>query len=983
MLQQFRLCNTTTVSENGLTDVVIPHEVLDVDPEQSIQRPAPIRSPSISLSGYTFEVSKELTEHASALPPAESVKKPRKRQQKSTVQRAEAPPKKPRKRKKKSESIILNSDEPDPANVPTSNLAHEFEAPLCDSNVLDRQNHSADKKTKKRQTKPARIAPPPQIETNKHASSLKDDSNIAAIEVAALEQSAYFSNRTVSDVRPIENKVDKDLTLETLAIPSAASGEAAAEHITTMTDVTSRRRRSWTPAKDTATGLGPRPLTAGSEISISSTTPKLQLKDILRGFGYVSLDNEGSIAAERTATGEAATKRRRIDFDTPVTGSTVVRNETAARTPAARKATKGPKQPKKKAQTITALATAAFQPIKQAQAEDSTVSHPSEASKNAQLNEAVPAERPQTISAKPKRVRKPNGAPKAQEAQKTKPAKISKAAKSKVHFSETNYLSKLYSPKRANARLDQQDLLFGTSSQLAVDESATFIRDMQVAVRESEAVPEPRYGGAYSSQIPPSQASASPQGKSYVKIPVAPHGTSFALNPKEREFWCAASRNFHGTLFRSEKQKTRQMEVTADDIAPRKIIAEDMVTALEATKGESVNAVRGQAELVPNPFPAAAHKEVDIVEDLQQVGDTRADEPPPAVATHEMAPVPGPPASNEADDSWMLISSDSPPVEPLPPSCQPLSKHAPTKSTLSKFLSPPRTRPPLSPLNPNPIVYAGAIDEKHSAVTHYRAFSSTTTTKARKPESPTRKAVRDPGEEAKLCSPTPGMPKRRGRPPKQKPIPSDPSPQITKSKKQRIGTSASQPTPQTEWLDIDEIYDSDSPSTPSPPRRRATSSPPAVQPLTLSPAGSPSTRPTVPTVSTSAAPALKPTDSNFSSIRTTLFPRITSTVKSAPRSTDSSKPSWWEKILLYDPIVLEDLTSWLNEQGLRVEVKKQKPKLKKRGRKRKDVEVEDDEVEWEFHEQPLQPWMVQKWCEEKSICCLWKEGLRGGVRTRY
>lgn len=86
-----------------------------------------------------------------------------------------------------------------------------------------------------------------------------------------------------------------------------------------------------------------------------------------------------------------------------------------------------------------------------------------------------------------------------------------------------------------------------------------------------------------------------------------------------------------------------------------------------------------------------------------------------------------------------------------------------------------------------------------------------------------------------------------------------------------------------------------------------------------------------------------------------LFAKITSTVKSEPRSTDLKTPNWFEKILLYDPIVLEDLTAWLNGKGFRT--------------------ASDDKE--------LKATLVQKWCESNSICCLWREGLRGGVKKRY
>ncbi len=60
---------------------------------------------------------------------------------------------------------------------------------------------------------------------------------------------------------------------------------------------------------------------------------------------------------------------------------------------------------------------------------------------------------------------------------------------------------------------------------------------------------------------------------------------------------------------------------------------------------------------------------------------------------------------------------------------------------------------------------------------------------------------------------------------------------------------------------------------------------------------------------------------------------------------------------MYDPIVLEDLTAWLNGGALR-------------GAGR----LEDGGVKAQ---------LVQKWCEEHSVCCLWRDGVRGGAKLRY
>lgn len=88
--------------------------------------------------------------------------------------------------------------------------------------------------------------------------------------------------------------------------------------------------------------------------------------------------------------------------------------------------------------------------------------------------------------------------------------------------------------------------------------------------------------------------------------------------------------------------------------------------------------------------------------------------------------------------------------------------------------------------------------------------------------------------------------------------------------------------------------------------------------------------------------------------------RIKSAIESQPAiSSDSGQMqlTWHEKILMYDPIVLEDLASWLNTEGL-------------------DRIGEDREVSAGF---------VREWCENEGICCCWKKGLdmSGGSRGAW
>ena len=87
----------------------------------------------------------------------------------------------------------------------------------------------------------------------------------------------------------------------------------------------------------------------------------------------------------------------------------------------------------------------------------------------------------------------------------------------------------------------------------------------------------------------------------------------------------------------------------------------------------------------------------------------------------------------------------------------------------------------------------------------------------------------------------------------------------------------------------------------------------------------------------------------------TVFSCITKAIVTAPATRDAAHPSWHEKILMYDPVILEDLAAWLNAGQL--------------DRVGYDREVSSGEV--------------KRWCESKSVCCLWKVNLRGRERKRF
>ncbi|GAB1738470.1 hypothetical protein NU219Hw_g3276t1 [Hortaea werneckii] len=566
----------------------------------------------------------------------------------------------------------------------------------------------------------------------------------------------------------------------------------------------SRRQRSWTPVMDTA-------------IHVPSPAPRVPLSELLSNFSYTNSNPGGtSLSGERIIKGEATTKRRKIELADSSTVVPVTRQpakkaskgkstkkdmtENAAKStemPPAKPA-KRPKGPKKP-QTITALATKAYQPVVEPEAEQSTVSAfftPRKQNLPATHNAEETTTEPMKVK-KPRKPRQPKeGSDAAKEPAKQKATTKPKKAKAKVKFNEADFLPPLYSPEKAALQMQQQDFLFGTSSQLATDEDPKFIREMQTAIAASE-------------MIGPSTQAPTPRESSCANVPTAPHGTSLSVGQADRELWCSAARDFKGGLHREKSGLNKPKPAPASQAAPK----------------ESSKSV--------------------------EAGPSCAKSPP---------------------------------------------------------------EPPRAPVDSN--------------ASHKQSEAATGTTTATTPSEPDG------------------------------------------------------------FIDIDEIYDDDpSPPTPSPPRRRPSSAASPIQPLTFS-TTSASTPPSVrnkPSTALATTAYLKSTDPQWSTIHPLLFPQITQAIRTETPSSNPSQPSWNQKILLYDPIVLEDLTAWLNEKvGLRIPVqRKVAKKHQSRGKSGEKKVDENEDHDAEVKDEEVRGWMVQKWCEERSICCLWKEGLRGGVRSRY
>ena len=645
-------------------------------------------------------------------------------------------------------------------------------------------------------------------------------------------------------------------------------------------------RREWTPVKDTTQAPHHSDDIEKSTASMPRLdTPTLKvlpttcLGELVGKFEFARKDNDSASAFEvtRQSDGEAMVKRRKIEL---VNGLCAPPAEKPQRS----------RSPKKKPQTVTGKATAPFAPAEIS--ENSSLLQYFGASalgpeaNNAQTNES---ETPETVRCK---------------------STVKKTAKSRSTMAKVKKLEQpiLLSPESAMKTARDQDLLFGTSSQLAREDSPTLLKDLQKAMKESEHMDDD-WGLA---MVP------SAKFKPY---------NSLALT-QSKDLWSVASRDPSGALLYAE---VIDLSITPK---PNKIFIES----------EAVTVAPKVAETEP---------------EAQQDGEPRA-----LVAEVQSAPV------HDLDATPALQQQQSQEPELVMPRSvaeAALKKRPKTKSPVKKAAG----VEPRSGQMPN---YKGFTDMQLSKKVASYGFKSikrreamivllercwesqvalalhevpinaniaqSTTRDAMdeqsKGASPVKKKARSskaaaakvPNAETSNDT-TPKKP--RGRPRK------DSLTTMSSPKRKRKSAASEGSRAEAAVLAADEIYDS-SPQTPSPPRRR-------------SPPKSPGQLPLSQPLSTSIL--TKVPLEKAAQIR--LFENISRAIKTFPPTSDPKNLTFHEKMLMYEPVVLEDLAIWLNAEGL-------------------DRVGEDDEVS---------PALVKEWCEEKSVCCLWRENLRGGTRSRW
>ncbi|KAF2010562.1 hypothetical protein BU24DRAFT_427682 [Aaosphaeria arxii CBS 175.79] len=646
------------------------------------------------------------------------------------------------------------------------------------------------------------------------------------------------------------------------------------------------RRRDWTPVKDTIPEIQDHCNEPSIRVESGLPVQTNSFSSMLTSFAVETLEaRDTADGTSKNSKSTTSTRKRRVELV-----------EGPNNQPASRDSSPVKKAPKKKPRTITDLVTGQYaaqeadpisnlEPKAFFESRGNTVKIPLNDVSNRQMGTATN-----------KSTRKP---PTSKAAAKKKSSK-SQNGSSKPPVPPKMMADKLLSPSSAMSKFKKQDVLFGTSSQLALEESPSTVRQIQQAIRESEHDLIPFSGNLLYAQSPASKGIMSRMQKQDGK----------------RGLWAASARDECGQMLEQQEEiyipepdRTQDLPLLMDDTV------DDHPDEMHITDTIDVGDDREEIIHISSDLPTPP---ATVLEERRELAYTDAEEILPNIEGHTPAPIP-----------ICDISSDFPDIDDIPLSTQP------------QRWSPPSSDPPLK---------------------------------------------------GTLISPRRG----RGRPPKSHsafPVSKVPTLNPELRPENDITNPRTPPRPTGRFANIEEILDSedDEALSPTPPRNsKFIKSPPlALVPLSL-PGHEPAAEKenvddTVIPVSMVPIVHLQ-----WNAIKTSVFKQMTSTIRALRPSMNPLEPSWYERILMYDPIIAEDLTEYFNTStSIRVWRRATQKQIKsfnkqRKLQKEKPLVVENEEDHALAVEKELEPWMVQRWCQEMSICCINREGKgRGGARKSH
>jgi hypothetical protein len=659
-----------------------------------------------------------------------------------------------------------------------------------------------------------------------------------------------------------------------------------------------KRRSTWTPPKatpETAPVTTPAPVDfVDSGVGFALPKTSDESKGFTDLFGSYGFNDSESKKIEKKISGGALTRKRKL-VELVTTSISTSKGEAPSEACKA-------KGTKKKARTITGLATSAYSPDEELPAQ--------------------PAPLLQYFSYQTTDRVMDNGNQKS-----SKPRSKSPVKRALRLGSGTAQAPILLSPESALKQVGTQDFVFGTSSQLAREESPTLLRDLHAAMQASNEIEsdEPFADSITDSTISFKRAS---QGKLVPSL--------------KRNLWSAANRSTSGGL----------LDIEVVDLANSPAYSQQVQLPIEVASIISSEALEDDG-IWHDIEESVLQKDSPASKQLKSL---------PAFERRNEMFLDRPSSSLSSNVSSLKAVELSIPSETLPAASQPAVKAAKSNTQMSKGKKPDFASYTMAQLAKEIASYRFKPIKKREEMIFllekcWEGKQRLALGTSYPPNKPVESSLK-PAKVSEVSSSQNGAPpeRPRGRPRKCSLGSSSPKPK-TKTK-----TTKSKYTNTVENLELDsdtplsqvrtprkmqkesqkpaeDISDSDFPSKPSPPRRRPSQIKASQLPISV---------PESDAVQDGAD--LSPT-----STQKEIFKHITHAVTSTSPSKDPRNPTWHEKILLYDPIILEDLAAWLNTGAL-------------------------EKAGWDGE---VHPWLVKKWCESKSVCCLWKENLRGGPRSRY
>jgi Slx4 endonuclease len=700
----------------------------------------------------------------------------------------------------------------------------------------------------------------------------------------------------------------------------------------------SSRRLDWTPPKPTA------PASTESPVLIS---PSRSFPARLGSFSYNHVVTKEAIACRRDEAG-GPTKRRRLELvDMTNIPAPRLAEKTSMEPPVALK--KRPKSPAKKYTTITGLATSHYQ---EKELGLEKVSPMSQCLTAIQARAAQDSEEILSDTARPKPKRAPR-----------------KNQKATSRF-------KVLSPQSAMKAFDSQEMMFGSASQLARDESPIFIRDALEDMKQSVS---------FSMSDPISTQRTQPISTESTTPRI---GRGTARYTKARNLWSAAGRDEDNALLHIDTVDLFDTPDLRLAFAGKDVLLEPEAPRQRQPRSPEKHSplFRGGQLLLPNSglichdidditTPVACNSSLQArglhtsAKKVTSCNVGSGEEASSLITDQNSASV------GLAGNSKVTAPATRPQFasnpKPKKPSYAGFATHDLQKQILAYGFKPIKKREKMIEVldrcwddkqgstaedvpNSEP-----ARAESVEALTHGDILSKVHDISCR-PVPKVKKLKEKPKDKADTAK----SPKRRKAEPKVKAAESDATIKVSRKRNSKAGTLSEEVI-----VDIDDIEDlaiepakakspskqkltSKTASQPLPRTNRLASLPPTPPETVSSCPAFETLPPSHPLTTTNAYTTTPSTVPSFPLIAPDLSSQITRAITTfvAPKDLNHrTNPTWHEKILMYDPIVLEDLAAWLNTEG-----------LSKIGEDRKVSAME-----------------VRSWCDARAICCLWRGGWRG------